>query len=191
MEKADSMWQALTRGDTEAAAQLVELFYKPIFNYLGRLTGSLPDAEDLTQETFVKLWRSVDSFQQRCRISTWLYKLAYHVYLDWCKTRKKAVHQESQWWQKVKDPSMGPEQHLDRRLQNQDLYQRVEQLSEVRRHIIHLHYYQGVTLRQCAAVLEMPYGTVKYHLRHALRQLRTELRRDLRGSSPSLLHKKV
>ena len=63
-------------GDEEAFAEIVKIYLKPIYNFLYRLAGDRDAAEDLTQETFVKAWRNLKSFDQKRSFKTWLFTIA-------------------------------------------------------------------------------------------------------------------
>jgi len=69
--------------DKNAACQLLGIYHPDIFAYLRRLCGSRQDAEDLTQQTFLKVWSSLDRFAGRSEFSTWLYRIAHNTYIDW------------------------------------------------------------------------------------------------------------
>lgn len=64
------------KGSLDAYARLVELFEERLFNFLLRRVGSRTDAEDLTQESFLRAWRRIRSYRPRWRFSTWLYTIA-------------------------------------------------------------------------------------------------------------------
>ena len=72
----------------------IEEIYKklspPIFRYLYRLTGSSQEAEELTQETFYRMLKSIYRFRQDASLTTWLYKIAFNTYQEW--KRKKGIY---------------------------------------------------------------------------------------------------
>ena len=76
-------------GDNEAFGELVSLYENKILNYCYRMLGNRTDAEDATQEVFVKLYRFLGSFTGQSAFSTWLYKIASNVCLDFLRKSKK------------------------------------------------------------------------------------------------------
>jgi len=164
------------RGDRKAASELLKMFYQDIFSYLQRLCGHRADAEDLTQETFSKVWVSLSDFRGQSRFSTWAYRIAYNTYLDWQRKKGRVQSMSGRWWQECVDHNPGPFASAADRNEVLRLYEAIEQLDEAKRQVVHLHYYQGLSLSQTAAVLNVATSTVKYRLREVLKYLRSELR---------------
>ncbi len=171
-----SLCRRAKKADKDAACELLKIYYRDIFAYLRRLCGSRHDAEDLTQQTFLKVWSSLDGFAGRSKFSTWLYRIAHNTFLDWL--RKNAAGTRSrpdQWWQECIDQNPGPFANLAKTQLAQRLYQAVDQLDEDRKHVVHLHYYQGLSIRETAKVLNIATSTVKYRLREVFKSLRAKL----------------
>ena len=84
-------------GDTEAYAALVKQYQKMVYALTYRMTGSLADAEDLAQETFLRAFRQLGSFRCESKLSTWLCQIAINLSLNWRarESRRSDVH--SKW----------------------------------------------------------------------------------------------
>ena len=78
-------------GDNEAFTALVEPHRKPLLVHCYRLSGSLDDAEDLVQETFIRAWGKLKSYQEQGSFRNWLYAIAAHLWLDEFRKRKKRI----------------------------------------------------------------------------------------------------
>jgi RNA polymerase sigma-70 factor (ECF subfamily) len=164
------------KADGDAACELLRIYYADIFAYLRRLCPSGEDAEDLTQETFLKVWSSLASFTGRSRFSTWIYRIAYNTYIDWQRRNiRNSLSQRDKWWQESIDTNPGPFANLAERQLAQRLYQAVNQLDEDKKHVVHLHYYQGLSIRETAKVLNIATSTIKYRLREVLKILKTKI----------------
>ena len=164
------------RADKNAACELLKIYYADIYSYLRRLCGSAADAEDLTQQTFLKVWSSLDSFAGRSKFSTWLYRIAHNTYID--SQRGNAGRNQDrpdQWWAECIDKNPGPFANVVERQLARRLYETVDQLDDNKRHVVHLHYYQGLSIRETAKVLNIATSTVKYRLREVFKILRTKL----------------
>jgi len=172
------------KADNDAACELLKIYYADIFAYLRRLCGSQADGEDLTQQTFLKVWRSLDSFRGRSKFSTWLYRIAHNTYIDWQRRNNRIKSQSYQWWQQCMDKSPGPFANAAERQMAKHLYRAVEQLDEAKKQVVHLHYYQGLSLRQTARVLNISTSTVKYRLREVIKILRDHIGVEENGFSP-------
>ncbi len=164
------------KADTHAASELLRIYYEDVYSYLRRLCGSQADAEDLTQQTFLKVWSSLDRFRGRSRFSTWLYRIAYNCYIDWQRRNRSNIQSNTdQWWLEWADSKPGPAEKLAQRQLSQRLYEAVDQLDDDKKQTVHLHYYQGLSLRETAKVLGVATSTVKYRLREVLKSLKAEV----------------
>jgi RNA polymerase sigma-70 factor (ECF subfamily) len=161
------------KADTNAASELLRVYYEDVYSYLRRLCGSQADAEDLTQQTFLKVWSSLDRFKGRSRFSTWLCRIAYNCYVDWRRRNTAdALNLPDQWWLECVDDNPGPFSTLADRQLAQRLYEAVDELEEDKKQTVHLHYYQGLSLRETAKVLGVATSTVKYRLREVFKAFR-------------------
>ena len=84
-------------GDTEAYAALVKQYQKMVHALAFRMTGSLDDAEDLAQETFLRAYQQLDSFRGEAKFSTWLCQIAVNLSLNWCAREKRRGDVHSKW----------------------------------------------------------------------------------------------
>ncbi len=166
----------LKKADKNAACEIIQIYYKDIYAYLRRLCGSQTNAEDLTQQTFLKAWASLDGFAGRSKFSTWLYRIAHNTFIDWQRKNAGGVKANSdEWWRECIDENPGPFTSLAERQTAQRLYEAVDQLDENKKHIVHLHYYQRLSIRETAKVLDIATSTVKYRLREVFKILKVEL----------------
>ena len=170
------LFQRMKKEDKSAASELLQIFYMDIYTYLMRLCGNQQNAEDLTQQTFLKVWTSFDSFAGRSRFSTWLYKVAYNTFIDWQRSNaNNAKSYPNQWWLECLDHKPGPFANTAERQLALHLYKAVEQLDEDKKYAVQLHYYQGLSIRQTAKVLGIATSTVKYRLREVFKILRKKI----------------
>jgi len=171
-----SLCKRAGRADKNAACELLKIYYADIYSYLRRLCGSAADAEDLTQQTFMKVWSSFDSFAGRSKFSTWLYRIAHNTYIDFQRGNTSSNRDHSdRWWAECIDENPGPFANVAERLFALLLYEAVDRLDEDKRSIVHLHYYQGLSIRETAKVLGIATSTVKYRLREVFKILRKKL----------------
>ncbi len=164
------------RADKSAASELLKMYYADVYSFLRRLCGSAADAEDLTQQTFLKVWSSLDGFKGRSKFSTWLYRIAHNTYIDFQRGNAGSNRDRSdQWWAECIDKNPGPFANVAGRQLARRLYETVDQLDDDKRHVVHLHYYQGLSIRETAKVLNIATSTVKYRLREVFKILRIKL----------------
>jgi RNA polymerase sigma-70 factor (ECF subfamily) len=171
-DQATKLCEQAKAGDLEAASELVTQFYERIYAWFHRLTAHEEDAADLTQKTFCKVWSSLGSYQGRSSFSTWLHGIGHHVYVDWRRQKKATEQPSDEWWLGCADDAPSPSDTVGEREEARQLYAFVEQLDEDSRQTVHLHYYQGLSLAETAAVLGIATSTVKYRLREAIEFLK-------------------
>ena len=171
-DHAETLCHRAKTGDIAAASELVGLFYQRIFAYFRRLCGNDDDAADLTQKAFFKVWTSLASYQRRSSFSTWLHGIAHHVYVDWRRIKRPADPQTDEWWEARAADGPSPFDDAAERDTARRLFALVERLEEGIKEVVHLHYYQGLSLSETAEALGIATSTVKYRLRDALDSLR-------------------
>jgi RNA polymerase sigma-70 factor, ECF subfamily len=173
-DAAERLCDGARAGDMAAASELVTAFAPRIFAFFRRLSGNETDAEDLTQKTFVKAWSSLGSFQGRSSFSTWIHGIAHHVYVDWRRRKSVMDFRPDDWWETCVADGPSPFEETAEREMAWWLYALVEQLDEETKEAVHLHYYQGLSLKETAEVLNIATSTLKYRLREALNFLRAQ-----------------
>ncbi len=162
-------------GEAGAASELLGLFYKKIYSYLRRLSGRNADAEDLTQQTFVKVWQNLHGFKGNCTFNSWIHRVAYNTFIDWLRAKRISVPKQLTWWESLEDTNQSPLKSLEQKQIVEKLYKAVENLDEDKRAVFHLRYYQHLSIKETAFVLGVSAGTVKYRLRQALKELKIAL----------------
>ena len=174
--RINNLCKRARKADKDAACELLKIHYADIYSYLRRLCGSRQDAEDLTQQTFLKVWSSLDGFASRSKFSTWLYRIAYNAYVDFKRKNTSNTRDRSdRWWAECIDENPGPFANVVERQFAWHLYRAVDQLDDDKRDVVHLHYYQGLSIRETAKVLNIATSTVKYRLREVFKILRNKL----------------
>jgi len=181
--------QRAREGDDESFARLVERHSQPLINLGWRMTGSRDLAEDLAQETFLRLHRSLGRFRGDSSLATWLYRTMSRLVIDHLRREKirrrifffrSADDETDDPVELAADPGPGPDEELQVRESIQRLRQAMQQLSPQQRAVFTLRHDEGLPLKEIAVVLGLSEGTVKAHLHRAVQTLRAGLG-DLRG----------
>jgi RNA polymerase sigma-70 factor (ECF subfamily) len=168
----DSAWvQKILSGDRMAGERFVNEHYPRIYRLLRHLTGDVETAEDLTQQTFVKAWKSLASFQNKSLLLTWLHRIAYHEYIHWLRDRKR--HSSLDLFHNLPAPQTEPEWEA------LDLPGALAQLTPELRVTFLLYYVQELSVAEVASALELPQGTIKSRLSTARLRLRELLQETL------------
>lgn len=172
-DPAQELCERAKAGDPAAAGELVTSHYQRIFAYFRRLCGNDDDAADLTQKTFAKVWVSLPTYEGRSSFSTWLHGIGHNTYVDWRRKGDRLDSQSDEWWENCAANGPSPFEDAAEKDLAARLYAMVAQLEENNRETVHLHYFQGLTLKETAEVLNIATSTVKYRLREALNALRS------------------
>ncbi len=165
--------RAANGGDNAAFAELVRRHQGKVRGLLLRLTGNPTLADDLAQEVFLRAYRGLVGFEGRSRFSTWIYRIAYNVFLNH-RTRSKELAALPQGFE---SSAAAPEGELSpsRLDMRRDLAAAIVELPERYRVVVTLYYLEDVSYPEIAEVLDLPLGTVKTHLHRAKKLLREHL----------------
>ncbi len=175
-KRIKNLCKRANNADKDAVCELLKIYYADIYAYLRRLSGSRTDAEDLTQQTFLKVWSSLNGFSGYSKFLMWIYKIAHNTYIDWLRSKTNDTQNHSEkWWLECLDSNPDPFTNTAEYQFAQHIYEAVDNLDEDKKHTIHLHYYQGLSIRETADVLGVAKSTVKYRLREVFKILKVKL----------------
>src|SRR5258708_1342314 len=160
--EAHQLVERVCHGEQVAAVDLVDLFYRPIYAFLRRLSANDADAADLTQRTFGRVWQALPTFKGRASVGSWIHGIAYHTYVDWRRANNHTEPRPADWWAERVSADPGPDEIAARNDLATTLYAAVDRLPPELRDTVHLHYYQGLTLQETAEAMGVATSTVKY-----------------------------
>ncbi len=153
---------------------LVERYHKLLFGYLYRLTnGNRPLAEDLVQETFLRVLQQ-DSYQTQRPFKPWLYSIATHLAYDYFRSAqaRRTINTDENGFSDCADPQPAPEEIAQTVDEGEVIASAIGQLGEEYRAALFLRFYQGLCLQEIAQTLQIPLGTVKSRLSVGAARLR-------------------
>jgi RNA polymerase sigma-70 factor (ECF subfamily) len=179
VQSDESLAQRLQQGDIQDLQLLVERYHGPLLGYLYRLTGGDEAlAQDLVQETFLRVLHSIDLYQYPRRFKPWLYTIATNLGRDHYKrlaTRQSVPMPDSIIEQADNRLQAVPEAFMIAQDEATRVKTALLQLPDLQREAIMLRYYQGLALVEIAQVLSVPVGTVKSRLSLGLKRLQSLL----------------
>jgi RNA polymerase sigma-70 factor (ECF subfamily) len=173
----------LRAGRPEACAGLVRAHYQTVYRFLVHLTRDVHQAEDLTQETFAAAWEGLAAFQGRATLATWLHRIAYTKFIDAQRAERRAAGMREHLARPILSP-FDPFASVMADDEAQRLYRALDGLDAPERTSLVLHYLQGLSYREMAAVLDEPTGTVKWRTAEALNRLRALLSYEVSHHAP-------
>jgi RNA polymerase sigma-70 factor (ECF subfamily) len=159
-------------------AEVVEKHQTMVFRTLARLTGDREGLEDLAQEVFLRLFRALPHFRREAQIGTFLYRIIVNVVNDEFRRRQKArlatpIDEETG---ALSHPGPGPAELLEQSQLHEAVDAALLELNPRDRAILTLHYQEGRSYEEIAAILDEPIGTVKTHLYRARARLKVMMK---------------
>jgi RNA polymerase sigma-70 factor, ECF subfamily len=166
---ASSGEQALIRkvkkGDLDAYGAIVQDYQSSVFNVCCRILGNRQEAEDLTQEAFLRAFHQIASFDLSRPFGPWMRTVAANLCYNHLKrSRLNRVPLEDER-DTIKDNTIyGPEGALEINQEHQALYRAIWELPDMQRIALELRHFQGLSYKEMAHALNLPLNTVRSHL---------------------------
>lgn len=167
------------KGEIAAFESLMTAYENRVYTLALRSTGSEQDAADITQEVFLRAWKSLDSFRGDSSLSTWLYRVTSNLCVDFARKRAAegniaSIDDTESPAASIPDPArtIQPEQAVENQELREELQHALAQLSEEHRKVVLLRDVAGLTYTEIARTLGLEEGTVKSRLARARNSLR-------------------
>ena len=160
---------ALAAGDEAAFARAVEAHYTLVYRIAWRMLGGPVEAEDVAQETFMRLWRGAGDLREVRSLRSWLARVASNLAIDRMRRRRPDMSSELP---DVADTADGPERHAERQSASRIVDAAIASLPERQRTAIVLTYYEGLPNADVAEALGVSIEAVESLLARARRKLK-------------------
>jgi RNA polymerase sigma-70 factor (ECF subfamily) len=169
--------QAL-QGDRTAFGHLVRAYERPVYNLTFRMLGDPAEAEDAAQETFLRAYSKLATYQPERKFVNWLLSIASHHCIDRLRKRNRAPQLSLEGplppkWTMSSAP--GPDQTVSRKQQRQQVRQVLDTLPADYRAAVVLRYWYGMSYREIATTMETTESAIKSRLHRARRMMAQEL----------------
>lgn len=169
-------------GEQEVFNELVIKYQGRIYNLVYKYVPNAETAKDLSQEIFIKAFRALPNFKRQSAFYSWLYRIATNLCIDFIRQQKRGqtlsfedLPAGSNDEVVLNDVNPLPPDQLETQELGQIIGQAVQQLPPKQQHVFNLRYHDGLQLKEIAARLDRSEGTIKAHLHHAHKRLRTLL----------------
>ncbi|MEO7717640.1 MAG: RNA polymerase sigma factor [Capsulimonas sp.] len=163
------------RGERAACAEILDRYGARLHRLARTYAAGEADAEDLTQEIFVQIFKSIGGYGGRASLSTWVYRVALNQCLKHKERRAPETVAYDDALASGPDHPGNPERWLSQRELSDQIQSALGTLTPQHRDIVELHEMHGLTYSECADILGIPLGTVKSRLSNAFRRLRESL----------------
>ena len=173
VEDDERAWiDAAATGDVEAFRKLYDRYFDYVSRQVGRVMGPGGELEDVVQEVFVQVFRSLDSYRHESAFSTWLYRLTYNVTISHLRKKPRTV--ELADWRPLREPASAWSK-LEARDMCRVLYAALEQVSTDHREAFLLYEVEGMKLREIAELTGDSINTVAARVRRTRERMQTVL----------------
>ena len=185
--KTDQLYiTKVINGDTNAFAYLVDKYKDMVFSLAYKITKNREEAEEVSQDTFIKGYKNLEKFKGDAKFSTWLYRIAYHASLDAIKKNKK--HQNTF---EINEITFNQIKSVDTILEGIERIERAKimdncllKLPKEERSIIWMFYYDELSLREIIEITQKSEANIKVKLHRARKKLLTIVEENI---SPEIL----
>ena len=182
LERDAELMLRVREGDDTCFALLLERHRGPVVHFLYRMVQNQAVSEELAQEVFLRVYRSRTKYEPTAKFTTWLFRIATHVALNWIRDRKKEKGQESLNEElldgaerQVADQQPTIEQAMVAKVKVREVRQAIETLPAKQRAAVLMHKYEGLEYSQIAGVLRCSESATKSLLFRAYETLRSRL----------------
>jgi RNA polymerase sigma-70 factor (ECF subfamily) len=174
MNEQEQVWvDAARRGDKQAFAQLVGAYQRPVFNLTYRMLGSMDEAEDAAQETFLRAYSRISQYDPEMKFSTWVFSIANHHCIDRLRKRRATFISidDNPVLENLEGDAPRPERRALEVEQSAEMQALIAQLHPDYRTPLVLRYWEELSYEEIAATMNVTVATIKSRLFRARQQL--------------------
>lgn len=162
----EELVKIVIRGGDEAFRELIERYKNYVYSLIFRMVGHQETAEDLAQEAFIKVYRSLPGFRGDAKFSTWLYRLTMNLVKDYRRSQQRRPYlvllDKMKDW--LVDWKETPEDHALKNEERQEVGQLLDSLSDKYRMVMYLYHYRQLSYQEISEILNLPLKTVETRL---------------------------
>ncbi|WP_416148267.1 RNA polymerase sigma factor SigW [Salipaludibacillus sp. HK11] len=172
------------KGNQEAFAELMDLYKDKVYHIVYRMLGNVHEAQDVSQEAFLRAYSNIDSYDINRKFSTWLFRIATNLAIDRIRKKKPDFHLEDQvagtedlnYYSQISGDDVLPEDQVVQFEMQEWIQDEVMQLPPKYRSAIILKYLEDLSLKEISEILNLPVATVKTRIHRGREALRKRLR---------------
>jgi len=170
-------------GDRRAFAELVELYKDKIYHLAYRMLGNRQEAEDIVQETFMRLYSNLHRYDDTQKFSTWIFRIGTNLCIDRLRKRKLTYSLDAEvtdgegndYYAMMSSDEHTPEKQVIVSETQRHIRKVIDDMPEKYKSIIVLRYLQDLSLQEISDVLDLPITTIKTRLHRGREYLRKKL----------------
>ncbi len=180
---------AAKAGDQAALSELYQTYFPRLYRYILARTGNTYDAEDLTEEVFMRVLEAIKRFEHRkAPFSAWLFRIAHNAVISQ-RRKETARGRSSQLNDGMPIDSAGPEELVEKRVALSEVMQAAKSLPDAQRQVISLRFAAGLTVAETARAMGKGEGNVKVIQHKAIAKLREMMGQPKKRPKPKVYEK--
>lgn len=176
MEDEKNIIFRLIKGDNEAFGEIILKHQDFVFNVVKNIVHIEEQAKDITQEVFLKAYENIEKFRGDSKISSWLYRIAYNLSINWSERKKD---REIQADEETLNLTILQEEPYDKIFEKQAIIETmdkiIEELPDKYKIVVKLYYFEEKSYEEIADILGIPINTVRTHLLRAKKLIEKKL----------------
>lgn len=171
-----TLMQAAQGGDSDAFAQLYELYFTPVFRYLRLRLSDHDTAEDLAQTTFLKVYQSLPNYQGTAKPIAYFFRVARNTLIDFYRKKKDVLISEDkqEMFDRIEDHNPTPDHQLHKEQQRQLVLQAMEKLEGDQKDVVFLKFIKELSYSEIATIMDKKEPAVRKITSRALMRLRSQ-----------------
>lgn len=160
---------------------LYERHYRDVYQFLLYFTGNANDAEDLTQEVYIRLMKALPGFQQHSQMKTWVFAIAKHVAIDFQRKKRLQKWFSGEWLQQISASAPPPEAVMETKETEEELIKEILTLKPQYRMVIILRGIKEYSVKETAEILGYSESKVKVNFHRAIKLLKERMGSSWKG----------
>lgn len=167
------------KGNQSAFSKLFSIYKVMVYRIVYRFLGSSDDTDDAVQQVFIELYKSLPGFEAKSKFTTWLYRIAVNVSIQFLRKRKFSDKQVEIDPEEFEGTGLADKTEFERKETRKTIKQALETINLKKRTVVVLHDIEGRTMEEISEIIGIPLGTVKSRLFHGREDLKKKLEKVL------------
>ena len=172
--------KALKQSDSkdEAFTRLVQEYKERLYWHIRKIVLDHDDANDVVQNTFIKVHLNIENFNENSTLFTWMYRIATNEALNFIKSKAKKIGLKNEEWIEAIADNLEADQFFDGDEAALILQKEISKLPEKQRIVFNMKYFDGMNYDSISEILDTSVGALKASYHHAVKKIKTKLTND-------------
>ena len=172
--------KALKQSDSkdEAFTRLVQEYKERLYWHIRKIVLDHDDANDVVQNTFIKVHLNIENFNENSTLFTWMYRIATNEALNFIKSKAKKIGLKNEEWIEAIADNLEADPFFDGDEAALVLQKEISKLPERQRIVFNMRYFDGMNYNSISEILDTSVGALKASYHHAVKKIKTKLTND-------------